>query len=414
MGVLSALDPEVDAAILAEEKRQKDSVILIASENFTSQAVKEAQGSSFTEKYAEGYPGRRYYSGCEYADVIEILAQNRLKELFGATHANVQPHSGVQANTAVFFAYLKPGDTVLGMRLDHGGHLSHGSPVSFTGQYYNFVSYGVREDTELIDYDQVEDLAKQHHPKIIIAGASAYPRQIDFKKFREIADKVGAILLADVAHYSGLIAAGIYTDPVPHAQIITSTTQKTLRGPRGAFILTDEEHSAAIDKSVFPGAQGGPMMHTIAAKAVCFNEALQPSFKEYQKSVLQNSRAIADELQKIGMRIVSNGTDSHLLLVDVTTLVTTGRDSTKALESVGISVNANTIPFDKLPPMIGSGIRIGTPAITSRGFKEEDSRNIARMIGKVLQNLDNEEVLNSVRSDVMDLTQTFPVPGIDS
>ena len=414
MSILETRDPEIQAAIVSEEKRQRESIILIASENYTSLAVKEAQGSSFTEKYAEGYPGHRYYSGCENADIIEILAQDRLKKLFGAKHANVQPHSGVQANSAVYFAYLKPGDTVLGMRLDHGGHLSHGSPVSFTGQYYNFVSYGVREDSELIDYNELESLAKKHRPKIIVAGASAYPRKIDFEKFREIADSVGAILLADVAHYAGLIAAGVYPDPLPHAQIVTSTTHKTLRGPRGAFILTDEEHSKAIDKSVFPGSQGGPMMHTIAAKAVCFNEALQPDFIKYQEQVLINSKAMAEELQNIGLRIISGGTDSHLFLVDVTSLNTTGREATQVLESVGISVNANTIPFDKLPPRLGSGIRIGSPAITTRGFQETDARIIAKMIGTVLKNMSNEEILATIRKNVLELTQLFPVPGIDS
>lgn len=414
MGVLETLDPEIHAAIQAEETRQRDSIILIASENYTSKAVMEAQGSAFTEKYAEGYPGRRYYSGCEFADVVEILAQDRVKELFNATHANVQPHSGVQANTAVYFAYLKPGDTVLGMRLDQGGHLSHGSPVSFTGQYYNFISYGVREDTEQIDYDEVERLAREHNPKIIVAGASAYPRGIDFARFRQIADEVDALLMADMAHYAGLIAAGVYPDPVPHAQIVTSTTQKTLRGPRGAFILTDEEHASAIDRSVFPGAQGGPAMHTIAAKAVCFAEALKPNFKEYQQQVLVNARAIAEELQGLGMRIVSGGTDCHLLLVDVTPLGTTGRAATEALESVGVSVNTNSIPFDKLPPRTGSGIRIGTPAVTSRGFKEEDARAVAHLIGRVLQNMDNTEVLKTARTEVRDIARSFPVPGLDS
>ena len=414
MGVLETLDPDVYGAIQGEETRQRDSIILIASENYTSKAVMEAQGSAFTEKYAEGYPGRRYYAGCEFADVVERLAQERLKELFGAEHANVQPHSGVQANMAVYFALLEPGDTVLGMRLDQGGPLSHGSPVSFSGQYYNFVSYGVREDTELIDYDEVRRLAGEHTPKIIIAGASAYPRTIDFARFRQIADEVDALLMVDMAHYSGLIAADVYPDPVPHAQIVTSTTQKTLRGPRGAFVLTNEEHASAIDRAVFPGAQGGPMMHTIAAKAVCFGEALQPSFVEYQKQVLVNARAMAQELQGLGMRIVSGGTDCHLFLVDVTTLGTTGRDATKVLESVGITLNANAIPFDKPPPRIGSGVRIGTPAMTSRGFKEDEARAVARLLGETLQNPENEEVLETIRGKVREMANSFPVPGLDS
>ena len=330
MSVLAQADPEVFAAIQGEETRQRDSIILIASENYTSRAVMEAQGSALTEKYAEGYPGRRYYAGCEFADVIEELARDRAKELFGAEHANVQPHSGVQANMGAYFAHVKPGETILGMRLDQGGHLSHGSPVSFSGQYYNFVSYGVSHETETIDYDEVESLAQEHRPRIIVAGASSYSRAIDFEAMRRIADGVGALLMVDMAHYAGLIAGKVYPDPVPYADMLTSTTQKTLRGPRGAFVLSRQEHATAIDRAVFPGAQGGPMMHTIAAKAVCFGEALQPAFQEYQAQTLANARAMADELQSADMRIVSGGTDCHLFLVDVTPLGTTGSGRVKA------------------------------------------------------------------------------------
>jgi glycine hydroxymethyltransferase len=413
MGVLEVQDPEVYAAVQGEEERQRSTIILIASENYTSKAVMEAQGSAFTEKYAEGYPGRRYYAGCEYADVVERLAQERLLKLFGGEHANVQPHSGVQANMAVYFSLLKPGDTVLGMRLDQGGHLSHGSPVNFSGQFYNFVSYGVSKETEQIDYDQVERLAKEHTPKIIVAGASAYPRAIDFPAFRRIADSVGALLMVDMAHYAGLIAADVYPDPLPHAQIVTSTTQKTLRGPRGAFVICNRDLASGIDRAVFPGAQGGPMMHTIAAKAVCFGEALKPGFRAYQQQVLNNARAMADELQGLGMRIVSGGTDCHLFLVDVTPLGTTGKAATDALESTGITLNPNAIPFDTLPPRVASGIRIGTPAVTSRGFEEDDVRTVARLIGRVLKNMGNEEVLEQVRREVRELAHSFPVPGLE-
>ena len=412
MSVLEATDPEVFTAIEGEEERQRRTIILIASENYTSLAVKEAEGSALMEKYAEGYPGRRYYAGCEQVDIIERLAQDRVKQLFGAEHANVQPHSGVQANMAVYFAMLKPGDTVLGMRLDQGGHLSHGSPVNFSGQLYNFVSYGVSPETERIDYPEVERLAKEHRPKLIIAGASAYPRAIDFAEFRRIADEVGAELMSDIAHYAGLVAAGIYPNPVPHSQFVTSTTQKTLRGPRGAIILTTGEHAASIDRSVFPGTQGGPAMHTIAAKAVCFQEALQPAFKVYQDQVLANARAMADELQGLGLRIVSGGTDCHLFQVDVRPLETTGRVAEKALERADIVLNANTIPFDPQPPRIGSGVRIGTPAVTTRGFKEDDVRAVAQLIGRVLRNVESEEVIERTRQDVRVLSSSFPVPGL--
>ena len=412
MSLLSQSDPEVFAAIEGEEARQRDSIILIASENYTSRAVMEAQGSALTEKYAEGYPGRRYYAGCEFADVVEELARDRLKELFGMEHANVQPHSGVQANMAVYFSFVKPGDTILGMRLDQGGHLSHGSPVSFSGQYYKFVSYGVDRETEMIDYDEVESLAKEHRPKIIVAGASSYPRSIDFENLRRVADSVDALLMVDMAHYAGLIAGGVYPDPAPYADIMTSTTQKTLRGPRGAFILCKQEYASAIDRSVFPGAQGGPMMHTIAAKAVCFGEALRPSFREYQANVLRNARAMAAEMAEDGLRIVSGGTDCHLFLVDVTTLDTTGKAAADLLESVGIITNPNAIPFDQLPPRVGSGVRIGTPAITSRNFDEDDARAVARLITRVLRNPEDEAVLEEARAEVKALTGAHPVPQL--
>ncbi len=413
MSVLAQADPEVFAAIQGEETRQRDSIILIASENYTSRAVMEAQGSALTEKYAEGYPGRRYYAGCEFADVIEELARNRVKELFGAEHANVQPHSGVQANMGAYFAHVKPGETILGMRLDQGGHLSHGSPVSFSGQYYNFVSYGVSHETETIDYNEVEFLAQEHRPRIIVAGASSYSRAIDFEAMRRIADGVGALLMVDMAHYAGLIAGKVYPDPVPYADMLTSTTQKTLRGPRGAFVLSRQEHATAIDRAVFPGAQGGPMMHTIAAKAVCFGEALQPAFQQYQAQTLANARAMADELQSAGMRIVSGGTDCHLFLVDVTPLGTTGSDASKLLESAGIITNANAIPFDTLPPRVGSGIRIGAPAITSRGFDEDAARSVARLIASILTHAESSEVQIAARQDALDLARSYPVPGLD-
>ncbi len=412
MSLLSQSDPEVFAAIQGEEARQRDSIILIASENYTSHAVMEAQGSALTEKYAEGYPGRRYYAGCEFADVVEDLARDRLKTLFGMEHANVQPHSGVQANMAAYFAFVKPGDTILGMRLDQGGHLSHGSPVSFSGQYYRFVSYGVNSETEMIDYDEVESLAREHRPKIIVAGASSYPRAIDFAAMRRIADSVDALLMVDMAHYAGLIAGGVYPDPAPYADIMTSTTQKTLRGPRGAFILCKQEYAAAIDRSVFPGAQGGPMMHTIAAKAVCFGEALRPSFREYQQNVLRNAQAMAAEMAEDGLRIVSGGTDCHLFLVDVTTIGTTGKAAADLLESVGIITNPNAIPFDELPPRVGSGVRIGTPAITSRNFDESDARAVARLITRILRNQDDAAVLEQARVEIAALTDAHPIPEL--
>ncbi len=412
MSHLAQSDPEIFAAIQGEEARQRDSIILIASENYTSHAVMEAQGSALTEKYAEGYPGRRYYAGCEFADVVEDLARERLKKLFRVEHANVQPHSGVQANMAAYFAFVKPGDTILGMRLDQGGHLSHGSPVSFSGQYYRFVSYGVDQETEMIDYDEVESLAREHRPKIIVAGASSYSRTIDFPSLRQIADSVDALLMIDMAHYAGLIAGGVYPDPAPYADIMTSTTQKTLRGPRGAFILSKQEYASAIDRSVFPGAQGGPMMHTIAAKAVCFGEALKPSFRNYQEHVLRNARAMATEMAEAGMRIISGGTDCHLFLVDVTPLGTTGKDAADLLESVGIITNPNAIPFDKLPPRVGSGIRIGTPAITSRNFDQDAAQAVARLIARVLRNPEDTSLLDAARAEVRSLTDSHPIPQL--
>ena len=377
-----------------------------------SHAVAEAQGSHLTNKYAEGYPGRRYYGGCEHVDVAEQLAIDRLKELFGADHANVQPHSGAQANMAAYFALLEPGDTVLGMQLDQGGHLTHGSPVNFSGKLYSFVSYGVDRETEYIDYQEVERLAREHRPKLIVAGATAYPRIIDFPRFRQIADEVGALLMVDIAHIAGLIAAGVHPSCLPHAQVVTSTTHKTMRGPRGAFILCDEERARSIDRAVFPFSQGGPMMHTIAAKAVCFREALTDEFKEYQRNIVANAQTLAGELEAGGLRIVSGGTDNHLMLVDLTPLGTTGKDAEDALGRVHITVNKNAIPFDPKPPRVTSGLRLGTPAVTSRGFGREEMARVASFIIQVLTNLGDEQVEASVRREVVELTSGFPVPGL--
>ena len=413
MSVLQELDPEIFASIEAEKERQRKNVVLIASENYTGRAVLEAQGSPLTNKYAEGYPQKRYYGGCEFVDVAEELARQRVKRLFGAEHANVQPHSGAQANMAVYFALLKPGDTVLGMRLDQGGHLTHGSPVNFSGQFYNFVSYGVNRETETIDYTEVEDLARRVRPKLIVAGASAYPRVTDYARFRKIADNVGALLMVDMAHPAGLIAAGLHPSPVGCAQVITSTTHKTLRGPRGGFILGDGERGPLIDKLVFPGVQGGPLMHVIAAKAVAFGEALSSSFVEYQRQVIENAQTLAGELQKVGLRIVSGGTDTHLLLVDLQPIGVTGREAENALGEVRITVNANAIPFDPRPPRIASGIRLGTPAVTSRGFGLQEMKLLATWIHRVITNLQDEELKREVREEVEQLTGRFPVPGID-
>ena len=413
MPSLSELDPQVAAALEGEDRRQRESIVLIASENYASKAVLASGSSVISNKYAEGYPGRRYYGGCEHVDVVESLAIERAKELFGAEHANVQPHSGAQANMAVYFALLEPGDTVMGMQLDHGGHLTHGAKVNFSGKLYNFVSYGVDRETETIDFDEVERLAEEHRPKIIVAGYSAYPRVIDFPRFRAIADNVGAYLMVDMAHISGLIAGGAHPSPLPHAQIVTSTTQKSLRGPRGGFIMCTEELAKDIDFAVFPVMQGGPMMHTIAGKAVCFGQALQPEFSRYAYQVVENCQVLAAELSVAGMRLVSGGTDNHLILVDVTPLGITGRQAEQALESVGIIANKNAIPFDPRPPRVASGLRLGTPAITSRGMGGEETSRVAGMVARVLTNIEDKALHAQVAAEVRELTAGFPVPGID-
>lgn len=402
-------DPAVYEAMLAEKKRQQSNIELIASENFVSEAVMEAQGSVLTNKYAEGYPGKRYYGGCEHVDVVENIARDRLKEIFGAEHANVQPHSGSQANMAVYMTALQPGDKILGMNLSHGGHLTHGSPVNFSGIQYNFIEYGVNKETELIDYEEVRQIALEHKPKMIVAGASAYSRTIDFAKFREIADEVGAYLFVDMAHIAGLVAAGLHPNPVPHAHFVTSTTHKTLRGPRGGLILTTEEFAKKIDKTIFPGIQGGPLMHVIAAKAVAFGEAQKPEFKEYQAQVIANSKALAESLTEEGIRIVSGGSDNHVMLLDVSALGLTGKVAEHILDEVGITVNKNTIPFDTASPFITSGVRIGTPAVTSRGFKEAEMKEIASIIAKLLKNNEDAEVLKEAKERVATLTSNFPL-----
>ncbi|HAL01516.1 MULTISPECIES: serine hydroxymethyltransferase [Exiguobacterium] len=406
---LKQQDEALFSAMRQELGRQRDNIELIASENFVSQAVMEAQGSVLTNKYAEGYPGRRYYGGCEYVDLAENLARDRAKEIFGAEHANVQPHSGAQANMAVYFTILEQGDTVLGMNLSHGGHLTHGSPVNFSGVQYNFVEYGVDQETEMIDYDVVAQLAEEHKPKLIVAGASAYPRVIDFKRFREIADSVGAYLMVDMAHIAGLVAAGQHPNPVEHAHFVTTTTHKTLRGPRGGMILCKEEHAKAIDKAIFPGIQGGPLMHVIAAKAVAFGEALAPEFKDYIGQVVTNAKVLGEELTKRGLRIVSGGTDNHLLLVDLQPLGITGKLAEHALDEAGITVNKNTIPFDPASPFVTSGIRIGTAAMTSRGFKEAEMKEIAELIELVLNHPEEADVLAQARERVVALTGRFPL-----
>ena len=404
---LAQQDQQVFASIQDELGRQRTKIELIASENFVSPAVMEAQGSVLTNKYAEGYPGRRYYGGCEHVDVVENIARDRAKEIFGAEHANVQPHSGAQANMAVYFTILQTGDTVLGMNLSHGGHLTHGSPVNFSGIQYNFVEYGVDKDTHTINYEDVLEKAKTHKPKLIVAGASAYPRSIDFAKFREIADEVGAYLMVDMAHIAGLVAAGLHPNPVPYADFVTTTTHKTLRGPRGGMILCKEEWAKKIDKSIFPGIQGGPLMHVIAAKAVAFGEALQPEFKTYAQNVIDNAKRLAEALEKEGLSIVSGGTDNHLLLVDVRGLNITGKIAEKVLDEIGITVNKNTIPFDPESPFVTSGIRIGTAAVTSRGFGLEDMDEIATLIAETLKNHENEEKLAEVAEKVAALTSKF-------
>lgn len=401
---LEVVDKEIFDAIQKEHKRQNEKIELIASENFASKAVMEAMGSVFTNKYAEGYPGKRYYGGCQNVDIAENLARDRAKEIFGAEHANVQPHSGAQANMSVYFTVLNPGDTILGMNLSHGGHLTHGSPVNFSGKMYNIIPYGVNEDG-YIDYDEVERIALECKPKIIVAGASAYPRTIDFKRFREIADKVSAYLMVDMAHIAGLVAAGLHPSPVPYADFVTTTTHKTLRGPRGGMILCKEKYAKDLDKSVFPGVQGGPLMHVIAGKAVCFKEALTPEFKEYQKQIIKNAKVLAEELMNRGFKLVSGGTDNHLMLVDLTNKGVTGKDAEAMLDEVGITVNKNTIPFDKQKPNIASGIRIGTPAMTTRGMKEEEMKTIAELIDRTIKGEDKEKI----KEDVLKLTSRFPI-----
>lgn len=409
LGNVQREDEAVYEAIMAEKKRQQSNIELIASENFVTEAVMEAQGSYLTNKYAEGYPGKRYYGGCEHVDVVENIARDRVKEIFGAEYANVQPHSGAQANMAVYFAVLEPGDTVLGMNLSHGGHLTHGSPVNFSGKLYNFVDYGVSKEDELIDYEDVRQKALEHKPKMIVAGASAYPREIDFAKFREIADEVGAYLFVDMAHIAGLVAVGEHQNPVPHAHFVTSTTHKTLRGPRGGLILSTEEFGRKLDKSIFPGVQGGPLMHVIAAKAVAFGEAQKPEFKTYIQQVKSNAKALAEALIAEGVDIVSGGTDNHLVLLNLRSLEITGKIAEHALDEVGITTNKNTIPYDTESPFVTSGVRLGTPAVTTRGFKEEEMREIASIMAKVLKNHEDEAVKKEAQQRVTALTDKFPL-----
>ncbi len=402
--MLKVNDPEIYEVIQKETERQRNGIELIASENFVTEAVMEAMGSQLTNKYAEGYPGKRYYGGCEEVDVAEDLARDRLKKLFNADHANVQPHSGANANIGVYFAVLEPGDTVLGMNLSHGGHLTHGSPVNISGKYYNFVDYGVDEKNHLIDYEEVRKVAKETNPKLIVAGASAYPRKIDFKKFREIADEVGAYLMVDMAHIAGLVAAGLHENPCEYADFVTTTTHKTLRGPRGGAILCKEKYAKLIDKSIFPGFQGGPLMHIIAAKAVAFKEALEPEFKEYQKQVIKNANKLGEELKNRDFNLVSGGTDNHLLLLDLRNKNITGKDAEKLLDKVGVTVNKNTIPQDPESPFVTSGVRIGTPAVTTRGMKEEDMVTIAEIMSTII---DNPEKIQEVSKMVKDLCSKF-------
>jgi glycine hydroxymethyltransferase len=407
--LVEEFDPEVAKAIDLEEQRQRNKIELIASENFVSRAVMAAQGSVLTNKYAEGYPGKRYYGGCEYVDIVEDLARERIKQLFGAEHANVQPHSGAQANTAVYLAVLKPGDTVLGMNLAHGGHLTHGSPVNISGLYYNFVAYGVDAESETINYDEILRLALQHRPKLLVAGASAYPRSIDFKRLREIADEAGCLLMVDMAHIAGLVAAGLHTSPVPYADFVTSTTHKTLRGPRGGIILCREKDAQKIDKAIFPGIQGGPLMHVIAAKAVAFKEALEPGFKGYQEKIVQNAKMLAECLTQRGFRLVSGGTDNHLLLLDLRNKGISGKDAEHALDEAGITVNKNSIPFDPASPFVTSGIRIGTPAVTTRGMDSQAMEEIAEAIDLVLTYHGQADKLQEAQNLVRDLCARFPL-----
>ena len=409
MSFLDQVDPEVAKAIDLETRRQAGKLELIASENFVSEAVLEAQGSVMTNKYAEGYPGKRYYGGCEYVDIAESLAIERCKTLFGAEAVNVQPHSGTQANMAVYFAACSPGDTVLGMNLSHGGHLSHGSPANFSGKFYKIVPYGVSRDTETIDYDDMAKLAREHKPKLIVVGASAYPRTIDFKKFRAVADEVGAVIMADIAHIAGLVAVGLHPSPVPVCEYVTTTTHKTLRGPRGGLIMCKEPYIKILNSRVFPGMQGGPLMHVIAAKAVALKEALLPEFKEYQQQIVKNAQAMADELKNEGFRLVSGGTDNHLMLVDLTAKGVTGKDAQEALDRAAITVNKNGIPFDTQGPMVTSGIRIGTPALTTRGMKENEMRLIASLIADVIKHINDEQTIKAVAEKVKTLCARFPL-----
>ncbi|BDV43193.1 serine hydroxymethyltransferase [Geotalea uraniireducens] len=409
MSNLEAFDPEVATAIRHETERQEYNLELIASENFVSEAVLEAQGSVLTNKYAEGYPGKRYYGGCHQVDVVENLAIDRAKELFGADHANVQPHSGSQANMAVYFTVLKPGDTILGMNLSHGGHLTHGSPVNFSGRFFNVVPYGVSRETETIDFNEVERLALEHKPKMIVVGASAYPRILDFAAFRTIADKVGAVIMVDMAHIAGLVAAGLHPNPVPHAEFVTTTTHKTLRGPRGGMILCREEFAKALNSNIFPGIQGGPLMHVIAAKAVAFKEALAPEFKSYQGQIVKNAAKLADELMKRGFKLVSGGTDNHLMLVDLSGTELTGKIAEEALDKAGITVNKNTVPFETRSPFVTSGFRIGTPAATTHGLKEAEMADVAGFIAEALANADNESALANIKERVNALMRRFPL-----
>ena len=406
---LSAADPEVFAAIENEQRRQHEGLELIASENFVSEAVMEAAGSVFTNKYAEGYPGKRYYGGCEFSDVVENLARDRAKQLFAADHANVQPHSGSQANAAAYSSVLQPGDTILGLDLAHGGHLTHGHKLNFSGKLYRVVSYGVRKDTETIDYDELEQIAQREKPKLIIGGGSAYPRTFDFPRMRAIADGCGALLLIDMAHFAGLVAGGVHPSPVPHAQFVTTTTHKTLRGPRAGMILCEQQYAAAVDKNVFPGHQGGPLVHIIAAKAVAFKEALDPSFKDYARQVVANAKILAQTLKNAGYRIISGGTDTHLMLVDVFAKGMLGSEAEAALGKAGITVNKNAIPFDTNPPLKPSGIRIGTPAMTTRGMKEPEMEQIGRWIAEALEHRSDEKALDRIRHQVFELAEQFPL-----
>jgi glycine hydroxymethyltransferase len=409
MTKLKEVDPEIYQTIYGETKRQAFGLELIASENFVSEAVMEAMGSVMTNKYSEGYPGKRYYGGCEFMDIAENLARDRAKKLFNCEHVNVQPHSGSQANMGVYFSVLKPGDTLLGMNLSHGGHLTHGHPVNFSGKFFNVVTYGVNKETEVIDYDELKKIAIQAKPKMIVAGASAYPREIDFEKFREAADEVGAYLMVDIAHIAGLIVAGIHQSPVPYADFVTTTTHKTLRGPRGGMIMCKKKFAKDLDREVMPGIQGGPLMHVIAAKAVAFKEAMEPSFNEYQRQIVKNAKALAAEMTKLGYHVISGGTDTHLMLISFIERNITGKAVEEALEKAGITVNKNTVPFDPQKPFITSGIRMGTPALTTRGMKEPEMEKIAILIDKVISNLGDEDIYAEVKVEVLELCQDFPL-----